>query len=87
MSRLTSVSMIAGASFPIYPVRDFLIRFTLLLSSIAPVGAQEGYRYVVRSRAVDEKGQPVPHALVVDIGPPTAWEDSSYFVESIGRSP
>lgn len=83
MSRLTSVSMIAGSRFPIYPVRDFLILVTLLLSSIAPVGAQEGYRYVVRGRAVDEKGQPVPHArVVVDIGPPTTWEDSSYFVES-----
>jgi hypothetical protein len=62
-------------------VRIFLMIVLLLLTSVQAM--QDGYRYRVRGRAVDGNGQPVPHAyIVVDAGPPTTWEDFTYFVES-----
>jgi len=44
---------------------------------------RRAFRYRVRGRVVDQSGRPVAHArIVVDAGPPTSWEDVSYFVES-----
>src|SRR5712691_8832858 len=63
-------------------LRTLLILVSIVFATISTSG-QEGYRYKVRGRAVDERGLPVARAyVVVDFGPPTTWEDSSSFVES-----
>lgn len=83
LRKIMYVSGIARIEFAVLlSSRHFLVLFAILLATI-PTSGQEGYRYKVRGRAVDENRQPVAHALVVvDAGLPTSWEDFTYSVEA-----
>jgi hypothetical protein len=81
--QIVFVSRMDRIEFAIWlSLRTLLILVPIVFATI-PTSGQEGYRYKVRGRAVDERGLPVARAyVVVDSGPPTTWEDSTSFVES-----
>jgi hypothetical protein len=81
--QIVFASRVGRIEFAIRLYLRTLLILVPILSATIPTSGQEGYRYKVKGRVVDENRQPVAHAVVVvDAGLPTSWEDFTYSMEA-----